>query len=240
MTRSTLIGALFIVLAAAAVFGWQAAHAPGRFPLQEIRIEGALHTDVEATVSALGIDKARNMLRIDPIALRTALLERPWVKEAQVSRRFPSTLDINLTEKRALCMSREGETLYLLDEAGRRIKAAEPGDPLILPVITDDFSAPNERPERVTQFMTALEERPWLKTRLSEVTALPGGRWVLYTREGVRLLLSNRLESELKLLNALQNRYRILDRRIRQVDLRVAGRAAVRPLEKEESGPRTG
>ena len=57
---------------------------------------------------------------------------------------------------------------------------------------------------------------------------MPGGRWTLYTKQGVKVLLSKRTDQELALLKRLQEQYAVLDRKIRQVELRIPGRAMVR------------
>ncbi|MBF0590191.1 MAG: cell division protein FtsQ/DivIB [Magnetococcales bacterium] len=93
-------------------------------------------------------------------------------------------------------------------------------------VVTNEWS--KDGPAKVVWLMNLLGRHPWLKDRITEAIGYAGNRWVLYTNRGVKLLLSNDADRELKFLSRLQKRYAILDRTVRQVELRIPGKAAVR------------
>ncbi|ABK43270.1 Polypeptide-transport-associated domain protein, FtsQ-type [Magnetococcus marinus MC-1] len=224
--KGSLLATLMLV---ALGWGWQTLHAPGRFALKDVRVLGNKFTDVGKLRKDLGLDQAVNLLTLSPQHLRARLLTYPWVREARVERIFPGMLVIELEEKTPLCMTKVGEHLYLVDRRGERIKPLEAGDPMPLPVVSVDYAPESEKPLLIRWLIDRMQRNEWLYNRLSEAVGLPGGRWVLYTRKGVKLLHSARMEEELGRLAILQERYSILNRSIRQIDLRVSGQVVVKP-----------
>ncbi|MEG3639999.1 cell division protein FtsQ/DivIB [Magnetococcus sp. PR-3] len=230
MNPKKIKGALLAVLLLVGFgWGWQTLHAPGRFPLEDVRVLGNKHTDVAQLIKDLGLDQPVNLLTVHPKQLRKQLLAYPWVRNARVERIFPGMVVIELEEKTPLCMTKKGEQLYLVDQRGERIKPLTIGDPMPLPVVTVDYAPESEKPILIRWLVERLQRNQWIYQRLSEAVGLPGGRWVLYTRKGVKLLHSARMDEELAKLKVLQDRYSILKRSIRQIDLRVTGRAVVKP-----------
>ncbi|MBF0461568.1 MAG: FtsQ-type POTRA domain-containing protein [Magnetococcales bacterium] len=221
------IGILFLIgLAAVAVLGWREVNKPGWFPLQEMRLSGLVNTPVTQATEAVGAEKGSNLLGVDPRTVQARMESLPWVRSVSVKRQFPSTLVIRVVERVAVGMVREQDRLFLVDEYGMTIKPLEKGDPLMLPIIV---SAPGEeKAAQVVWLINLLAKHAWLQNRISEAVGLPGGRWTLYTKQGVKVLLSKRTDQELELLKRLQDQYAVLDRKIRQVELRIPGRAMVR------------
>lgn len=221
------IGVVFwIGLLLLAVKGWHEAKKPGQFPLLEMRMSGLVRTHVSQALDVIGMKKGVNILAVDLQEVRTRVESLPWVRSARVKRQFPSTLTVRVVEKRAVGLSREKDQLVLLDEYGLVIKPLEEGDPLVAPVIV--LARGTDRAARVVWLINLLAKHTWLGNRISEAVGLPGGRWTLYTKKGVKLLFSKRTDQELGLLKRLQKQYAILDRKIRQIELRIPGRVAVR------------
>ena len=221
MVALSLIGVLFVMVKV-----WEEAKQPGWFPLKEVRLLGVRHTQVAQSVAVMGAKKGINLLAIDLEEARRHMETLPWVRSARVKRQFPSVLTIHIVEKVAVATGRAKDRIVLLDEYGMVIKPLEPGDPVVAPIIVP---ARGEDPAaQVVWLVNLLAQHAWLQTRISEAVGLPGGRWTLYTRKGIKLLFSNRTEQELQRLKQLQDRHAILDRKVRQVELRIPGKAAIR------------
>ncbi|MBF0136355.1 MAG: FtsQ-type POTRA domain-containing protein [Magnetococcus sp. DMHC-1] len=235
MWSRLLIFLLALLIAGGVSLGWREARQPGHFQLQEIRLLGRVHTDEKAILNALrdiGIVQGTNLLLINPRQVMERMAALPWIRKVRVERVYPGILSIAMIEKVAVCMGRQGEQLTLLDEYGKPIKLLEKGDPLRMPVVFRKESV--LEPETVVSLMNLLGKHSWLREQLSEAISIPGDRWIVYTKKGVRILFSQRTEAEMNLLRQLQDRYRVLDRRIRQVDMRVSGLVAVRPMPPEK------
>ncbi|MBF0284812.1 MAG: FtsQ-type POTRA domain-containing protein [Magnetococcales bacterium] len=218
-----------LLLGAAGYGGWTQAVKPGRFPLEELRVRGATRTGLEPIKEAMAAPLGSNLLAIDLKGARERLLALPWVRRVEVDRIFPDALAVSVVEKQPVCLALVGETLVLLDEYGQTIKPLEKGDPVLAPIVRPPEG--EEGPEEVVALLNLLARQAWLKEYISEARGLAGGRWVLTTRRGIRLLLPPQPEASLELLARLQAKHNLLDRPLRQVDLRIPRRVAVRPLQ---------
>lgn len=227
MPRFFLSLLLLILVIFAGRQSWELLKRSNWFPLETIHIRGLVNIPNQVAIGAMETPKGTNLLAIDPETIRTRLQTLPWIHSVRVKRIFPSTLTVTLSEKSAVGLSRQGERLMVLDEYGMPIKTFEKGDPLLLPVITP--LPGSHQAEQTVKLLNLLDKQAWIKDQISEAVGTPGDGWTLYTRKGVKLLLSNRAEQELSLLHRLQKRYKILDLRIRQVELRIANRIAIRP-----------
>ncbi|MEO5339366.1 MAG: FtsQ-type POTRA domain-containing protein [Magnetococcus sp. MYC-9] len=220
--------ALFVLMALVglAYLGWREVNKPGWLPVQEVRLSGLVNTPAAQAMEAVGTEKGSNLLGVNPRTVQTRMESLPWVRSASVKRQFPATLLVRVVERVAVGMIRDKDRLFLVDEYGTPIKPLEKSDPLMLPIIVP---APGEeRGAQVVWLINLLAKHAWLRDRISEAVGLPGGRWTLYTKQGVKLLLSKRTDQELELLRRLQEQYAVLDRKIRQVELRIPGKAMVR------------
>jgi cell division protein FtsQ len=236
MYRESVKIVAVVLLLGGVYLGWMEAKKPGRFPLQEIHLEGVVNSDVEEALKVIKTDKGVNLFTINLTEVKNSLLTLPWIRTVRVKRVFPNALAINLSEKIAVCMGKKDGRLHLLDEYGARIKQLEAKDPLVFPVVaTTDLN--RERPAKIVWLINLLGRHPWLKDRVSEATGYAGDRWVLYTKKGIKLLLSADAEKELALLLRLQKRYDILNRQVRQIELRIPGRVAVRMIKPDFEMP---
>ena len=82
-----------------------------------------------------GVHPGDRLLAVDPDAVASRLTTHPWIASARVRRELPSTLSIEVTERRAVGAALMG-ALYLVDEAGHPFKRATFEEADGLPVIT--------------------------------------------------------------------------------------------------------
>lgn len=229
MVRKQIGIALLIGLIVVVFMGWRATGGFDRLVLQEVRMSGIKQTRVAYAMAALaeiGVVRGSRMLEIDLNAVQRRMERLPWVRSVWVKRRFPALLMIRVVEKVAVALGREKGRIMLLDEYGVVIKPFEVDDPLVGPVIVPAQRA--DQAAQVVSLLNLLAHHDWLRARLSEAVGALGGRWTLYTKKGVKLLFSKHMDQEITLLKRLQNQYAILDRKVRQVELRIPGRVAVR------------
>ena len=144
------------LLGACGAVGYRRAVAGDLFRLKEIRFHGLARTQAEELLAILPVQRGDHLLVVDPEAVEAALLRDPWVARAEVRRRLPPALDIEVTERRAVALVDLGG-LYLVDPRGEVFKRAAPGDGLDLPVVT------------------GIERDAWTDRR-GEVGAAPGRR----------------------------------------------------------------
>jgi cell division protein FtsQ len=100
------VAALLVV--ALAVGGWLVVNSPV-FGVQEVSVRGVRHLDAEEVRALAAVEDGRNLIRLslDEIAVR---IERhPWVADAGVRRDLPSTLVIEVRERRPSGWLADGE-----------------------------------------------------------------------------------------------------------------------------------
>lgn len=89
--------------------------------VDSITVDGATQTGAEAVRKASGISDSDPVLRIDGGAVERRVEALPWVAEATVHRRLPSTIDIDVRERRAVAVLTRGATHVLVDSSGRAL-----------------------------------------------------------------------------------------------------------------------
>lgn len=162
-----------------------------RFAVKEIAVGPTEHVSAEEVTAVAGVQLGDKLLAVDPDAVAARLTTHPWILAARVRRELPSTLSIEVTERRAVASALLG-ALYLLDDAGRPFKRATFAEADGLPVITgvsrDQYAAVRSTSEAVFRQALALlaeytdghPERP----RLSEVHVDPRAGFTLVLFDG--------------------------------------------------------
>jgi len=162
-----------------------------RFAVRDIAVGPTDHVSAEEVAELAGVKPGDELLSVDPDAVAARLTTHPWIVAARVRRELPSTLSIEVTERRAVATALLG-ALYLLDEGGRPFKRAAFAEADGLPIITgvsrDQYAAVRATSEAVFRQALALyaaykdghPERP----RLSEVHVDPRAGFTLVLFDG--------------------------------------------------------
>ena len=100
-TAANALSALALVLVVYAA-GTMIAHSPV-FPLRAIRVQGNIeHVDSGQIVAALQGRVSGTFFTVDVEAIRSMFQTMPWVRRAEVRRRWPDRLEVRLEEQAAL------------------------------------------------------------------------------------------------------------------------------------------
>ena len=94
-----------------------------RFALQQVEIGPVTHISAEEVLRLSGVVRGDRLLSLDTDAIAGRSAEHPWVAEARVRRRLPSSLTIDVVERQAVASINLGG-LYLVDDTGRPFKKA--------------------------------------------------------------------------------------------------------------------
>lgn len=134
-----LASGLAVVVGTSLAVAWSAHHyalTSPRFAIRVVDLVGAKQCTIEQLKAEAGLVVGSNIFALDADAAERKLLENPWISEVKVTRRLPSTLRVELTEREASAVVGLGERLYLVTREGVPFKAVAPGDPYDLPLIT--------------------------------------------------------------------------------------------------------
>ncbi|MHA6720882.1 cell division protein FtsQ/DivIB [Sphingomonas sp. RS6] len=152
--------------------------------VDEIQIDGLKRMD-RATVYDQVLDQdSRAMPLVNLNDVRDRLLKFPWVRDARVSRRLPSTLQITIDERTPAAIWQNHGQLMLIDPTGVPLEpvslAAMPNLPLL---IGED--ANSQEPAR----RHLLDTQPALKPLVKAVTWVGNRRWDIIFTSGEKLQL---------------------------------------------------
>lgn len=168
--------------------------------LASAEIAGAIGPDGEEAAGA-GLVGA-NMFSFSTARVEEGIEENPWIDRAELRRRPPHTVKIDVTERRPLALVRM-DRLYVMDERGVVFKEFHPGDGLDLPVITG-LDARDEAPglpeDKLLALVGILRGREGFNLdRVSEIHVDAVYGLTVYTLDdGVRLELgTSRFEDKL-------------------------------------------
>jgi cell division protein FtsQ len=170
-----LASGLAVVVGASLAVAWSAHHyalTSPRFAIHTVDLIGAKRTTLEQLKSDGGISEGSNIFALDTDAFERKMLENPWISEVKVTRRLPSTLRIELTEREAAAVVALAEHVYLVTREGEPFKEVEPGDPYDLPLITgaSPENLARDRAREIERIQTGLEVlRQYERVPLSKV-----------------------------------------------------------------------
>jgi cell division protein FtsQ len=134
-----LASGLAVVIGAALAVAWSAHHyalTSPRFAIRTVDLVGAKRTSLEQLKTNSGVAVGLNIFALDTDVAERKLLENPWISEVKMTRRLPSTLRVELTEREAAAVVALGERLYLVTPEGVPFKEVSAGDPFDMPLIT--------------------------------------------------------------------------------------------------------
>ncbi len=88
------------------------------FGVKNVEVTGAGHLSAKQVVALAKVPSDATLLRLPSGDIRTRLLSDPWIADATVHRVFPSTVRIDVTERRAAAVVEADKALWLVDSSG--------------------------------------------------------------------------------------------------------------------------
>jgi cell division protein FtsQ len=165
-------------------------------------------------------------LLVDVDAIRAALLQYGWVKDARVSRRLPDQLVIDIVERRPAALWQNRQQLSLIDAEGTVLAPVSVDRMPDLPLLIGPGAN-----SRAAELNGLLAKVPTLKPQMTSATWIGQRRWDLAFSSGETVALP---EGEAASASALQKFAKmdrssgLLGRGFKRFDLRVPGRMTVR------------
>lgn len=86
--------------------------------VSDYAVTGNVHTPEEQIIEATGVAEGDNLARVDAGRAARGVADLPWVHSATVTRGWPGTLEVAITERRAVLYIREDDGEHLIDEGG--------------------------------------------------------------------------------------------------------------------------
>jgi len=194
--------------------------------VREIVVTGRVHTSAAEILDALDLHDGEPLLGFDGAAARTALERLPWVREAQVERRFPATVRVRIVERLPLALWQTQGRHVVLDTDGKEIRKADPGAFANLVMVVGA-----DAPAHTRELLALLATEPDLKGRVSAAVRVGGRRWDLVLDGETRVHLpEQQIAAAWARLADAQRREAILGRAVARIDLRLADRMTIQPV----------
>ncbi len=93
----------------------------------QVKVEGTRNADVQTIQKATGISDGTNMLRLDTKKAAANVAGVPWVEKVTVSRSWPTTVAVKITEHDPVGVLGSGKNAQVVDEQGHVfLKGAAP------------------------------------------------------------------------------------------------------------------
>ena len=215
--------------------------------IDRIAVHGTEHLSRGEVLAVLNGLRGQSLLWANLEGWRQRLLASPWVRDAELHRTLPSTIEVEIWERQPIGIGRIHGEMFLVDERGLVIDQYGPQyAELDLPVIdglsgnpADGSTTDEARAELAAQVIASVKPKAEIARRLSQIDVsdlhnasvlLTGDPTVL--RVGDEQVLA-RLESYLQLAPTLRERVPDID----SVDLRFGNRIYVRPVGKAAVRP---
>ena len=201
------------------------------FPIKRVVFTGNKHLNVDELRALAGIHGKESLIALSGEKVSQMLLKSPWIRSASVSKVFPDTLSIVISEVVPFALLDVNGRLFLIDDKGNLLEELKDNPVPFLPIITGD---PLKEKEGFSEALTLARtmntmgfssERDQIEIVLAkpeELTSIIDGTVVKIGSGEYR----EKLERLLELEEEIQKRKIPVD----YIDLRFANRVVVKPI----------
>lgn len=193
------------------------------FGIDTVTISGISELKETEVLAYAGV-KARNSLPyLDAAAMRDRLRMAPMIKDAEVRKFYPSRIAITIVERQPYALWQKDGQISIVSADGIPIDTMHDDKYANLPLIVGPGAN-----RRLDQYRRIIEAAGELAPRIKAGTLVAERRWSLHTTDGVEIRLPE-LDPEAAVaeLARVQRDYKVLDKDIVALDLRVPGRLEV-------------
>jgi cell division septal protein FtsQ len=237
--RMSLIFPLVVLVCAGALFLWL--RSSDVFAVHTIAVSSTERVTEEQIADVTADVFGESLLRLSTGDIEEALLTLPYVSFAEVHRRFPNTLEINVLEYDPVArLQVESGGVWLVSEDGRVLEGAEASRfddlPLVVPALSFSPAAGEQVPGAIVAALPAaiFLQTEEMRERLPAVEGIrisAAGDVVVVVAGGVELRLGqpSGLEQKLTVAAKILDRCRTNGEEVEYVDASVPDRVAVKP-----------
>ncbi|MEJ2226756.1 MAG: FtsQ-type POTRA domain-containing protein [Alphaproteobacteria bacterium] len=199
--------------------------------VKTVTVDGKVNLTKAEVTAALGTRRGVSILAFDTAAARKRLKNIPWVREARVTRFLPSTLFVELEEKRPFALWRDEKHTVAIDAEGKILAEVKAEKFRGLPVVSGAWAA---RPARY--IIARLRKFPKLYRRVASIERIAKRRWDIIFDTGMRAKLpAVKISQALMDLDAMANSKKATLYEIAEIDFRVPTQFTVRLRDNSES-----
>ncbi len=154
------------------------------FRVEGIEITGAKRMNAMTVYAVVLEQRSRAMPLVDLEGVRQKLLKYGWIADAQVSRRLPNKLVVNLVERQPAAIWQDKGQLTLIDANGVMLEPVSAEAMPDLPLVIGDGAN-----QQAPAYRALLDAAPALRSMVKAATWVGNRRWNLMFETGETLVL---------------------------------------------------
>ncbi|MEW5964281.1 MAG: FtsQ-type POTRA domain-containing protein [Pseudomonadota bacterium] len=202
------------------------------FGIEVVTLAGHRFAADEEILGALDLANVRSLVGFDVGAARRRIERIPWVASADITRVLPDRLDIRIVERKPFAVWQRGGKEMLIDATGRTLQEIGAGSVDHLPRVIGEGAAPE-----AATLVATVARHDEIARRFRAAERVGERRWTLRLSDGIVMHLpADGPALALERLAAAGRMERLLAQSNRIIDMRAAGRIAVRSAPAAESG----
>jgi cell division protein FtsQ len=192
--------------------------------IDQVSLSGQRFTPDADVFEAIDIPNTGSLVTFDAGDARSRIEKLPWVSTAAISRIFPGSLDVRITERHPSALWVNDGREYLVDGSGRVLSALKKGTNVRLPRLSGEGA-----PDEAQALLDLIVRFPRVAERFEMAERVGGRRWTLHMKGGVVVHLgSDREAVAFAALSAPDELGKFVDTPNAIIDLRARGRVTVR------------
>lgn len=193
------------------------------FAAGDIRITGLVHQDPESVLAAIGVNPGGSLIGFEAGQAKKLLENLDWVASADVLRIFPNRLDIVVAEREPFAIWQRDGAHYVIDKSGVAMSTLDPRRMASLLLVTGEGAH-----LAAAGLAKDLEGVPVLKERVRAAARVGQRRWTLFLDNGLTIALPEKDPvSAMQLMARLEKKERLLEKGVKNIDLRLDGRVTI-------------
>lgn len=192
--------------------------------IENVLIEGRKNTDINTIYAVMNIAKGDPLLSVAPNEAKELLERISWVKTARVERRLPDTVFIKVFEREPVAIWKKEKGDILIDEEGVALTSEN-----IRSYGVKLYLYGKDANTILHEVLALLRTQPEIMQKVNGVARINARRWDVLLDNNIRVKLPEK-EPELAIatLAKSQSEEKILNRPIKEIDLRQPGRLIVK------------
>jgi len=204
------------------------------FKVDEILVVGRRETAQKDLLAAVRLARGAPILAFDLDAAKRRIEALPWVKNASVERMLPSTVLLNVEERRPVALWQHQGKFALIDSDGEVILRRDLGrfEDLLVVVGPD-------APLHAARLLETLAREPELMALVKAAVRVGGRRWNLRLKGDIDVRLpEDGAAAAWTRLAEYERSHRVLARDVQVLDLRIPDRLIVRKVPRAPKRPK--
>ncbi len=139
VTSILCLGAIGM-MSAVFIYGFGLLYSSPLLETKSVVVRGCNELTEKEVLTLAHVREGVNILAVNTASVAERVRRNPWVKEVHVGREYPNRIVIDVKERSAVALIKQGDEMYLLDREGIAFKLFAGEDNVDLPVLTG-FSA---------------------------------------------------------------------------------------------------